>query len=104
MFIMFAEIPTLGQSSLIQKIMISMLEMLNSGCLYDIHMERFRSRKDKRVWSTEDIHVKNGVWGGNRSHVSREVCTGCLKTNLETTKDIHPSIPVQRMMKSFKCC
>lgn len=37
-----------------QKMMISILEMLNSSCLYDVHMERFRGRRIKhsRVWKT----------------------------------------------------
>ena len=37
-----------------QKIMISMLEMMNSSCPYDVHMERSRGRRiiDSGVWKT----------------------------------------------------
>lgn len=72
MFIMFTEIPTIGQNNLMQKVMISMLEMLNSGCLYDITWRDSGIERIK-VWSAEDIRVKNDVWGVDRNHVSREV-------------------------------
>lgn len=35
-----------------------MLKMLNSGCIYNIHKESFRHRKNKRFWSAEDIVLK----------------------------------------------
>lgn len=88
-----------------KKIMISVLQMLNSSCLYDFHMERSRGRRIKNSGVQKTFMLKMEL-GDKIEDVNGEVCPGCLKTNkkLETTTSIHLRIAKNRTIKSIKCC